>query len=165
MRFLKSCMKALGMIALICVLALSFSPSKAFAQSTTRTLVLDGTVDIVDDETFGDEKCLNLPVEGEITLDEGKSGNLIDFRYCCGNEVRAELFLDAALKSFSNFEVDGYAHLYEGTSCDTDDLEDEMGVGEAVTPNRPLSLDINLENSGIGSGDTADFELVFINKD
>lgn len=159
MKIFKSGIKVLGIIALICVLALSFSPSKALA---AQTLKLTGTVDIVDDEVFGNEECLGLPIESEITLNEGESGNLIDFKKCCGEEVRAELFLDA-FRSLNNFEVDGYAQLYGGTNCDTTDLEDEEGIGEIITPNKPLELDIPLKNGGAGGGDTADFDLLFTN--
>ncbi|NEP22627.1 hypothetical protein [Moorena sp. SIO3I6] len=177
MNLVKSCLKLIGTIVLVCVLSLTLSQSKAFAfqeyqfannstpillAQAARTLVLEGSVDIVDDEIFGDEECRNVPANGNISLAEGESGNLIDFKSCCGNEVRAELYLDA-LNSFGNFEVDGYARLYEGTSCDTDDLEDNQGVREIVTPNQTLPLDIHLVNGGAGGGDTADFELIFTN--
>ncbi|OLT59564.1 hypothetical protein [Moorena bouillonii] len=176
MKLVKTCLKLIGTIVLVCVLSLTLSQSKAFAfqeyqfanNSTPillawapRTLTLKGSVYIVDDEVFGDEVC-NVPVNGKITLAPGKSGNLINFKECCGDEVRAELYLDAS-NSYDHFEVDGSAKLYEGTSCKTDDLEDDQVVNLGVDKNDSETLKINLENTGIGGGDTADFDLRFTN--
>ena len=52
MKIFKSGMKVLGIIALICVLTLSFSPSKAFAQVNSGTLEVIGDAHLVDHETF-----------------------------------------------------------------------------------------------------------------
>ena len=156
MKIFKSGMKVLGIIALICVLTLSFSPSKAFAQPSMRTLEVTGKALLVDDEIIGEERC-NYAIDESIDLTAGQSGTLLNFKECCGDEVRAELLLEASLED-DIFNVSGTAKLFEGTSCNTKDLEDEEGISELVTDQRVVELEINLLNRG--GGDTADFDLV-----
>ena len=150
MKIFKSGMKVLGIIALICVLTLSFSPSKAFAQSL-RTLEVTGKALLVDDEIIGEERC-DYAIDESIDLTAGQSGTLLNFKECCGDEVRAELLLEASLED-DIFNVSGTAKLFEGTSCNTKDLEDEEGISELVTDQRVVELEINLLNRG--GGDTA----------
>ena len=153
-------MKVLGIIALICVLTLSFSPSKAFAQPSMRTLEVTGKALLVDDEIIGEERC-DYAIDESIDLTAGQSGTLLNFKECCGNEVRAELLLEASLED-DIFNVSGTAKLFEGTSCNTNDLEDEVGISELVTDQRDVRLAINLLNRG--GGDTADFDLTLVSK-
>lgn len=160
MKIFKSGMKVLGIIALICVLALSFSPSKAFAQTPPRILQITGDVIIVDDEIFGEERC-DYTIDESIELREDESGILINFKECCGDEVRAELLLEASLED-GIFNVSGPAKLFEGTNCNTlQGPEHEKGISELVTDQRDVQLAINLLKMGDG---TANFYLTLVSK-
>jgi len=160
MKIFKSGMKVLGIIALICVLTLSFSPSKAFAEGK-RILEVSGTAVMVDKE-LGDDIVCEFDILEDILLMDGVDGTLLDFSECCGDELRGELLLDASLES-GIFDVDGKAKLFEGRNCGNNDLEDEKGVRATVPDQGLVPLRIGVENIGI-TGETVDFDLILRSK-
>jgi len=81
-----------------------------------------------------------------------------------GGECRVEVRLTAKLMGNRNVQIEGDAKLFEGTSEDTDDLEDEKKVTFSVGKGgKPISHTTNLRNSGIGGGDHAEIKVVLTN--
>ena len=160
MKIFKSGMKVLGIIALICVLTLSFSPSKAFAEGE-RILEVSGTAVMVDKEPGDDIEC-EFDILESILLMDGAGGRLLDFSECCGDELRGELLLEASLES-GIFDVSGTAKIFEGRNCGNDDLEEEKGVRVSVPDQGLVPLEISVENSGL-TGETVDFDLILQSK-
>lgn len=156
MKIFKSGMKVLGIIALICVLTLSFSPSKAFAEGE-RILEVSGNAVMVDRDP-GDAQTCNYEILESIDLTEGQSGTLLNFSECCGDELRGELLLEASLEG-DIFDVSSTAKLFEGRNCGGNDLEDEEGQRANVRDQELVPLKISLENGGGLSGENVDFDL------
>ncbi|MDE5085029.1 MAG: hypothetical protein O4859_29025 [Trichodesmium sp. St18_bin1] len=98
-----------------------------------------------------------MSIDESIDLREGQSGTLLNFKECCGDEARAELLLEASLED-DIFNVSGTAKLFVGSSCNTQDLEDEIGISELVSDESVLPLSINLFNRS--GGYSADFRLL-----
>ena len=80
-------------------------------------------------------------------------------RKCVGGEVAFEVDGRVTYHDDHSVTVEVNSRLYEGTGCETDDLEDsdsfEVNVGEGEIWVGNLSL----LNTGAGGGDRADYEL------
>ncbi|MBI2894039.1 MAG: carboxypeptidase regulatory-like domain-containing protein [Deltaproteobacteria bacterium] len=93
----------------------------------------------------------------------------------CVDEVRLEIEVRVTLLpaeatvlglADQSVRVEGEARLYEGTDCDTDDQEDSTTFEfHDVLPGESAGTDIHLENSGIGGGDSADFDVTVRNEE
>ena len=127
-----------------------------------RRIVVTGTVEIVDDEIFENERC-NHAVSGNVIIGEGQPSSLIRFSQCCGGEVRVEVDLNAAATSKGEVKVTGSAKLFEGASCETTDLEDEESIDFLVPVNDMAPFQIKLLSEGVGGGDNAKIRLNFAN--
>ncbi|MBW4444301.1 MAG: hypothetical protein KME10_24380 [Plectolyngbya sp. WJT66-NPBG17] len=125
-------------------------------------VVIDGT----DDETwpFSDEHG-HLEKGVDTILDEGQPASVITvpaLRW--GGECRVELEMLAQVVQNNAVQITGTAKLFEGTSEDTDDLEDQRQVNFTVPKGGiPVRRQINLRNSGIGGGDHAEIYITFTN--
>ena len=156
---------------------LSLQPPPAYI----RRVVIDGEMFILDDEDWPfDDETETVPFYEARTLDVFQRDALVEIAHCVGDEVRVELKFNLHLKEEDNMTVavypvyvyaDGktaHAWLYEGTDCDTDDLEawgwwypegNPQGVPEVpagVTNHFPR---LHLENNEFLSPDYADIEL------
>lgn len=81
-----------------------------------------------------------------------------------GDECRVEVDLTGKLVNRGNVEIEATARLYEGTTENTDDLDDEETITFTVPPGRsPVHRKIHLENTETLGGDTADIGLSFTN--
>lgn len=125
-------------------------------------IIIDGT----DDENwpFSDEHG-HLEQGVDIVLDEGQPAGVIQvnpLRF--GGEVRVELELTAQVVQNNAVQILGVAKLFEGTSEDTDDLEDQQQVNFTVPKGGvPARRQINLRNSGVGGGDHAEIKISLTN--
>jgi hypothetical protein len=136
------------------------------ARRLAATVIIDGT----DDENWpeSDEhthRVFNITMI--LNPDQpAQALDIPDVRW--GGECRVEVRLTARALADGKVQVEGNAKLFEGTSEDTTDLEDEKVVSVTVlrttasNPN-PTHHSIQLKNSGFGGGDHAQIGLSFTN--
>ncbi|NHC13098.1 hypothetical protein [Motilibacter deserti] len=87
----------------------------------------------------------------------GPAATLVDHR-CVGGEVRSELTMSASRPTSlpsGTIRATVTLKLYEGTSCSTQDLEDQRTVVVDVAPGQSRNVSISLENDEWGGGDWA----------
>lgn len=132
-------------------------------QNNRRVRVI-GSMHIVDDETFGDE-IGDFPILREVDLNPVQTQQQITISECVGDEVRVELRISLRLLA-DNVSVETIVQtsLFEGTACDTDDLEDSDSRSVVVAEDSGQSVSIHLESEGVGGGDTADIDLNIVNQ-
>lgn len=101
----------------------------------------------------------------DTVLDVGQPASVISvtpLRW--GGECRVELDLTAQVVQKNAVQILGEARLYEGTSENTDDLEDRRQVSFTVPKGgKPVRRQINLRNSGLGGGDHAEIRITLTN--
>jgi hypothetical protein len=131
----------------------------------TRRLVVSGSFYGYDDERSGHEELPASITEQKIILPQSSSPeNVLNQVFKWGGEVRVELSLSGVIANESgDIQVTGSAKLFEGTSEDTDDLEDEQEIKFLIPRGQDFSSPIHLDNSGLGGGDYADITLTFDN--
>ena len=98
-------------------------------------------------------------------LDAGQPASAMDISDVrWGGECRVELRITARVVDNNAVQIEGNAKLFEGTSENTDDLEDETVVSFTVSKGGvPAHHNIQLRNSGSGGGDHAEIGLSFTN--
>jgi DNA-binding beta-propeller fold protein YncE len=128
----------------------------------TRKITVSGTISAVDDENGSDEHG-STPVNGVALVSHYLPSGLVKTSLGVGGEVRVELELHASIADNNFVRIQGVSKLFEGTSVDTDDLEDEESIDLQIAPDALTEHKIHLVNSGLGGGDTADIVLSFTN--
>ncbi len=129
---------------------------------SVRKITVSGTVSAVDDENGSDQHG-NAPVSGVALVSPGVPADVVEMSLKVGGEVRVELTLYARIADNNAVQINGSAKLFEGTSDDTGDLEDEEAIDLQIAPDIQTDHTIHLVNSGFGGGDTADITLTFTN--
>jgi hypothetical protein len=132
-----------------------------FTAETPAAVSYDVRMDIVDSETFRRNERGSRDFRGVLTLTDAAPVSSVQLSHCVGGEVRVDMDLVGALRpGQSTISVEATARMYEGTSCNTNELEDEKSatlvVGTLPVENQRLSL----INRGVTS-DTADIEMMF----
>lgn len=126
------------------------------------TVIIDGT----DDEYWpqSDEKVHRV-FNIQMMLDEGQPASAMDIpdvRW--GGECRVEVRLTARVVPGNAVQIEGNAKLFEGTSEDTNDKEDEQVVSFTVPKGGVAAHHgIQLRSTGAGGGDHAEISLSFTN--
>jgi thiol-disulfide isomerase/thioredoxin len=150
-----------------------------------RRVVVDGWMYLVDHETWPWDNETGLFTYYEAhTIDPFVRDATINIERCVGDEVRGELTFRLHLREDDNMTVevyrthqdgeDAHAWLYEGTDCETDDLE-AWAWWYTDVPGHPhdhfdlpagveFNLIYYLENPEIGSPDSADFDFIIRNE-
>jgi DNA-binding beta-propeller fold protein YncE len=129
----------------------------------TRKLIVSGIMSAKDDETSGGDEHGSTVVNGLAVVSPGIPSDLVKMALRVGGEVRVELELYASIADNNFVRIQGISKLFEGTSEDTNDLEDQESIDLKIPPDNPTEHKIHLVNSGIGGGDTADIILLFTN--
>lgn len=95
----------------------------------------------------------------------GMPANRIDLKPLkVGGEVRVELEITAHAEADGVARILGKAKLFEGTTEDSDDLEDEKDVTFLVPKGgKPQEYHIDLKSRGVGGGDSASITIVATN--
>jgi len=124
-------------------------------------IVIIGT----DSEWFSEDERIReeFPLE-RIFGTEVPSSNIEvpDVRW--GGECRVEVDIFGRLLRNDYVDIEVTARLYEGTSEDTNDLEDRGFIHFRVPPDgRPVHRRIDLHNTELGGGDHAEIRLSFTN--
>lgn len=126
------------------------------------TVIIDGT----DDEYWPQsDETVHRVFNVQMMLDEGQPASAMDIpdvRW--GGECRVEVRLTARVVSGNTVQIEGNAKLFEGTSEDTTDKEDEQVVSFTVPKGGVAAHHgIQLRNTGTGGGDHAEISLSFTN--
>lgn len=132
------------------------------ARRLAGTVIVNGT----DDENWPEsDEHVHRVFNVEMVLDVGQPASAMDISDVrWGGECRVELRLTARVVDNNTVQIEGNAKLFEGTSENTDDLEDEKVVSFTVPKGgRPAHHNIQLRNSGTGGGDHAEIGLSFTN--
>lgn len=136
------------------------------ARRLAGTVIVNGT----DDENWpeSDERVHRVHnVSMVLNVDQpAQAVDIPDVRW--GGECRVEVRLTARAVGNGNIQVEGNAKLFEGTSEDTTDLEEEKVVTFTVprtTASNPNATHhfVQLRNEGVGGGDHAEIGLSFTN--
>lgn len=133
-----------------------------------RGLRIFGIMRGKDHESIGPNRHGVWPIQPKrylINPDEGPVTVLNPASKCVDGEVRIELDGTATAGKDGTILVTGMAKLFEGTACDTNDLEDDEEFSYSVAPGATVCKKIELKNSGTGGGDTASFKLIMQNLD
>jgi len=84
--------------------------------------------------------------------------------FCVGDEVVVKVDFVFDLLTDNQVETIARVKLYEGTSCDTNDLEDHEEQEQTLGLDESGHLVFDLENSGFGGGDTAHVDIALLNQ-
>ena len=141
---LESAIKVLMMMSLVCVLALSFSPSKTLA--ATASFDSFDNLTIVDNLAFplGEKRCTGFSTQLKASTSTNRE-TLFKSK-CCGGEVRVELEVTPTFKR-NGIDFLGETRLFEGGSCDTDKLEDHKDVELSIKFGQKRNYYIDLYDS------------------
>jgi hypothetical protein len=128
----------------------------------TRKITVSGIISAVDDNS-GDDEHGDTSVSGVAHVSNYLPSGLVKTSFSVGDEVRVELELHASIADNNFVRIQGVSKLFEGTSADTDDLEDDEVIDLQIAPDIQTEYKIHLVNSGLGGGDTADIVLNLTN--
>lgn len=130
-----------------------------------QKLLISGTIDLSDYETFGSNETTTVTVNWSIVLTPSSPTAVYKNDWCVGDEVRAELHITFNLDpSTGRVYGNGKSWLYEGTSCSTSDLESTDTFTFNINTGGSWSYDVKVWNVDESEpGDHAHFHLTFHN--
>jgi len=130
---------------------------------TRRRVVIDATISVTDDETFGSNEHASGGKHGEAIVTHLLPQELITMVQTCGGEVRIELRLNAqTTTSEEDVIVTGDILLYEGTSEQTDDLDGQESVNFIIPRDSSTRKSYTVRNQNEG-GDFAVVTMTAVN--
>lgn len=130
-----------------------------------QLVTINGRLKIKDDEPWPkDHEYGYMHVHSAVCLPAGGRSSIVDQKKCVGGEVRLEVDLDAIILPDCSVKVAGTSKLYEGSSCNTNDLEDRDGHSVIVRPGTSEHIQVRLKNRGAGGGDWARGSLEVCNE-
>jgi hypothetical protein len=119
------------------------------------TVRVDGT----DDENWPEtDEVVHKTYTINVVLDDSQPATALDIPDVkWGGECRVEVRVTARIVDGGRVQVEGKAMLFEGTSENTDDLEDQQTITMTVPRGgSPVHQTIQLRSSGPGGGDHAE---------
>jgi hypothetical protein len=135
-----------------------------------REVRVHGTITVVDTEDFGGDEVDVWDFDETAILEPNTEENpetahaQITWQRCTGNEVlmkfRLELDLDQHDRSV---KVQAFSKMFEGESCDNDDLDDSTNKNLTVAEDGSSPLSYGMDNEEWGGEDTAQFNLTIDN--
>ncbi len=129
-----------------------------------RLVTIHGLGRIRDDEDPFSDVVRDREIFEEIHLDPENDSASVDIApRCVGGEVRFVMTLSLDLGADFSVRVTGAAFLYEIYDCDRRDLADMTDIGVDISEDDITTIHVSLENGGAGGGDTADFDIDFMN--
>lgn len=128
---------------------------------------IDGNTDIEacqnDEEDAKDSSCWEGPpilLDGEVGFDEV----VFNISKCTGAEVRAEITVRAKRDPVQGVLSKVDVKLFEGTACDTTDLDVSTSFPWQVLPDGELHFGQSVENDEFNSPDRIELDLVLRNQ-
>lgn len=140
----------------------TLTPTPTFTHTPTpvvRHLLLNGAVRLRDDENFGSDERFEGTLAETFILSPPNVATSFSEDWCAGDEVRGELHLQIELINDGAVHVFGRALYFEGTDCQTNDLEKTHDIDMWVGVDQSLPVVIRL---GDGDGDV-NFDLTLRN--
>ena len=130
------------------------------ARRIVGLIVIDGT-----DDEFGRDEYIHREYRRERILDTRNPSSDIeipDVRW--GGECRVEVDIVASLANGGEVDIKATGRLYEGTTPDTEDLEDEKTIDFTIPRGgHPIHRSIYLRNTEPWGGDHATIRFSFTN--
>lgn len=121
----------------------------------SRKVTVTGRIEGLDHETFGGHERAERFFSHSKFLTDESAQSVIDEQLRFGGEVRIELKLDAQLANANAVRITGIGKLFEGTSEDTNDLEEQKSIDLIVPADQSVSHTIELHNTESFGGDWA----------
>ena len=131
--------------------------------SDYRRVAGTGSIRIKDDETFVDDYGFYTVGGFAVIGPAFPSRELERGSKCVGGEVRFEIDLNAEYTVGGDVRIKGEARLFEGTGCNTMDLEATQSVDLIVPKDSTAAINISLDSTGTGGGDWAKGRISFTN--
>jgi hypothetical protein len=129
-----------------------------------RTLTVTLYMSAVDNELVFNDETGNSSQQRTLNFERwGESQNIIFDRLCVGDEVKVTAPMTAIADPTGGITIQGSAQLWEGDDCDTTDLADTETISFTVSPGGREQVKKELENEGIGGGDTGTVEITAVN--
>jgi hypothetical protein len=115
-----------------------------------------GTVTDHEDFVANEVGDRDFEVDLEVSPLERSAERLVET--CVGGEIRVEILVRATLLDDNlSVRAEILGELFEGTDCETQDLEDSDGQQADIFEGEGTQLFLNLRNSGPGGGDSAEY--------
>ena len=124
---------------------------------TNRFISISGTIQVQDYETFGDNEHASGNFTKTLFVGDAQPQAFAEIpspKVCAGGEIWPEYKLTVSRVSQAgdvNVTVDG--KLYEGTSCDTTDLDGSTSQTFTVQPNQTITHSVHMSNTDEGDPD------------
>jgi hypothetical protein len=131
--------------------------------ASLRSVRIEGTLKVVDDELFGRDPSRTLSVGEDVLVNPSAREKRVRLSVCAGNEARADVSLTLTLEDNWSVDVAGTMKLYEGASCNTTDQEDASSTTVNVLAGGQRTFHIDTRSSGAGGGDRAGLDVVIRN--
>jgi hypothetical protein len=110
-------------------------------------VVVDGTTEFHDYETFGSDEHGVIGFRREQNLGTGSVGvTLLQWQQGFGGELRVEIDISGSLQPDGTLNVNVQSRFYEGASEGTHELEDTRSYQTLVWPGTTSNFEIHLAN-------------------
>ncbi len=131
------------------------------APPAVRFVQAAGTVNLYDHENIESDEFGSFEIDWTVPVDElllPETGYANS--WCTGDEVRGELMANVSLEPDGSMYISGDIRYFEGTSCNTSDIEGSFPFSYNLAPGKSGTLDHKL----MDSDGYADFNVTFFNK-
>jgi hypothetical protein len=150
-----------GLVGVAAVAALIMVPAApASAHESVHNVYLNGTMYIVDDDEWGDDVA-HVPFRGFAQVGPPYASSNFYATSGCADEVRVDLYVaihdgPASLHGWVLANVT--ARLYEGASCNNNDLDGVTTLSFWIQPNTTVTRTFRVRNND-EAGDYSDLRL------
>jgi hypothetical protein len=152
--------KVLAALAAVMLLAVGVGAAPASAHGANHNIGVSGSMFLLDHESWGSNETGWHHYTGGVVVGGWLSQNQYSTRACVGGEVRGELYVTANDSSqypgWVQATID--ARLYEGTSCNTNDLDGRRTMTVWVAKGEIRNFKFRVNNTDEG-GDYIDFNF------
>lgn len=129
-----------------------------------RHVIINASMDLTDDETFGSNEHGHAERRDERWVDSWDALAVMELVAKAGGEMRVELSATAAVRPDGSVRVSVDIKLFEGTSEETRDLDGRRSTTQLVPAGGIVQIPIRINNDDDG-GDFADISLTISNSD
>ncbi|MET9605906.1 fibronectin type III domain-containing protein [Streptomyces sp. NPDC006512] len=133
------------------------------AAASTHTITLTGTLFVANAGGIGtsaSSKTFNMNREAALSHDRPEA--TLDMSACVGGESRGHLSVHLQLRPDEMVVVSPTLRLFEGSSCNSDDLDaEDQGIQKGFRPRESMTVSLSAANDEAFSGDltTTNFTL------
>jgi hypothetical protein len=137
-----------------------------------RRVRVFGTIKVTDTEDFGSDEVDTFTVDEYVDVEPNTEANpdaagkiLLDWQRCTGDEVLARFRIDVDLDQNNRSVKLAYdSRMFEGESCNNDDLDDTTNGTLTVVEDGSKSLSYVMDNEEWGGEDTIQVNLTVENE-